>query len=53
MSETYSGIFSCSNYEQRSSYKDLFTAGKNEPPPPNPTSPPPPQGLHGPKITKA
>ena len=33
MSETYSGIFSCSNYEQRSSYKDLFAAGKNEPPP--------------------
>ena len=31
--------FSCSNYEQKRSYKDLFSAGKNEPP-----------GLHRPKI---
>ena len=25
------GQFSCSNYEQKGSYKDLFAAGKNDP----------------------
>ena len=37
------GQFSCSNYEQKRSYKDLFATGKNDPP----------AGLDGPKTTQA
>ena len=33
--QDYSGKFSCSNYEQKKSYEDLFAANKNYPPPPD------------------